>query len=155
MLDQTVAPAGDGGAAFSPHGASQFSGRTGLDRELNAVTAQAALLRDAATRAGADGDLPSFPPLPRAPRSLLLRRAAITGIVIVGLVVVVEGLNAAEFLIGSPARPTLVGHNVGSPSETTSSGTPATPTAVPSAHLGSDGVPAPSAHAAPQSPPRP
>jgi hypothetical protein len=89
--------------------------RPGLERELGTVLGQAAFLRHAATaRDEAVVPLPPFPAPPRSRRSSALVTAVAACAIAGAVALVAESLNLAALVFGSPARPTLVGHPVGS-----------------------------------------
>src|SRR6516164_7225214 len=102
MADPGVAPPGDGSITAATRGTGAVAALPGFDQELSALLSHAALLRavDGARRSA--DELPPLPPRPTAPRSSLAPKAALAAVVIAACLLVVEGLNAAEFLFGSP-----------------------------------------------------
>lgn len=114
MSGENVAPVGNGGVATMERVAPIV--RPGLERELGTVLGQAEFLRRVATARDERAiSLPSFPALPRLPRSSVLVKVVIACAVAGAIALAAESLNLAKLVFGAPARPTLVGHKIGSP----------------------------------------
>ena len=103
-------------------------GLSTLDQKLGALLVHAELLRTGAcVPVGPAIDVPPWPSPPARVRTPVARRAAVVGAIVCSIVVAPHTLGAAELVFGSPPRPTLSGHKVGSPWHDPLPNVPSTP----------------------------